>query len=303
MIHAEAQFGKFSDPQRNEMKTPFSMAALAGALLLPALGAQAQTAAEPDNWKFSVMPYLWLPAVDGKLNFGPPPVSGGSANVELDASNYLDSLDFAGMVTGVARKGRWSVGTDLIYLHFSNTDSKVASVDLNPGSGPINVSTSSLNAGASADLKGLVWTLAGGYALIQEPKANFEVIGGFRYLGLDVKSDWQLTATVTGTGPLGNTATFARSGSADKSENIWAGIIGARGRFNFGESDWFANGYVDVGGGSSTFTWQGAAGVGYAFKWGDVILDYRYLYYSQDDGKLIDSLSFGGLALGANFRF
>ena len=39
------------------MKTRFSMAALAGALLLPALGAQAQTAAESDNWKFSVMPY------------------------------------------------------------------------------------------------------------------------------------------------------------------------------------------------------------------------------------------------------
>ena len=285
------------------MKTRFSMVALAGALLLPAFGAQAQTAAESDGWKFSVMPYLWLPAVDGKFNFGPPPVNGGSANVELDAGNYLDSLDFAGMLSGTARNGRWVIGTDLIYLHFSNTDSKVASVDLNPGSGPINVSTSALNAGASADLKGLVWTMAGGYALVQEPKANFEVIGGFRYLGLDVKSDWQLTAAVTGTGPLGRTATFGRTGSADKRENIWAGLVGARGRFNFGESDWFANGYVDVGGGSSTFTWQGVAGVGYAFKWGDVILDYRYLYYSQDSGKLIDNLSFGGLALGANFRF
>ena len=286
------------------MKTRFSMAALAaGALLLPSLGVQAQTTTDSDGWKFSVMPYLWLPAVDGKFNFGPPPANGGSANVELDAGNYLDSLDFAGMVSGVARKGRWSIGTDLIYLHFSNTDSKVTSVDLNPGSGPINVATSSLSAGASADLKGTVWTMAGGYALVQEPKTNFEVIGGFRYLGLDVKSDWQLTATVTGTGPLGNTATFGRSGSADKRENIWAGIVGARGRFNFGESDWFANGYVDVGGGSSTFTWQGVAGVGYAFKRGDVILDYRYLYCSQDDGKLIDNLSFGGLALGANFRF
>jgi hypothetical protein len=32
------------------------------------------------------------------------------------------------------------------------------------------------------------------------------------------------------------------------------------------------------------------AGVGYAFKWGDVILDYRYLYYSQDSGKAIRPL-------------
>jgi hypothetical protein len=72
------------------MKARFSMVVLAGALLLPALGAQAQTVAESDSWKFSVMPYLWLPAVDGKLRFGPPPVGGGSANVELDAGNYLD---------------------------------------------------------------------------------------------------------------------------------------------------------------------------------------------------------------------
>lgn len=39
-----------------------------------------------------------------------------------------------------------------------------------------------------------------------------------------------------------------------------------------------------------TITWQVVAGVGYAFKWGDVILDYRYLYYSQDNGKAIRPL-------------
>jgi hypothetical protein len=276
---------------------------LTGALLLSPLGAQAQTTADPGGWKFSVMPYLWLPTVDGKFNFGPPPPGSGSAQVKLDAGNYLDSLDMAVMLSGAARKDRWVIGTDLMYLHFSDTKSKVESVDLNPGSGPVNVATSSLNAGASADLKGTVWTMVGGYAVIQEPKANLDVFGGFRYMGLDVKSDWQLTANVTGTGPLGNTAIFGRSGSSEKKEDIWAGIVGARGRFNFGESDWFANAYVDVGGGSSAFTWQGAAGVGYAFNWGDVLLDYRYLYYSQDNDKLIDNLSFGGLALGANFRF
>jgi hypothetical protein len=43
--------------------------------------------------------------------------------------------------------------------------------------------------------------------------------------------------------------------------------------------------------------------IGYAFKWGDIVFDYRYLYYSQSDDKLIDNISFGGFALGANFRF
>lgn len=283
------------------MKTRFSMAVLVGALLLPAFGVQAQTAAGADDWKFSVMPYLWLPSIDGKLRLGPPPTGGITPNVELDAGNYLDSLDMAVMLSGTARKDRWLIGTDLMYLHFSNTEGKATSVDINPGAGPVNVAVS--NAGISADLKGTVWTMVGGYTVVQEPKTSFEVLGGFRYLGLDVKTDWQLNGTVTGIGPQGNTVNFARSGNVQKKEDIWAGIVGARGRFNFGESDWFANAYVDVGGGSSVFTWQGAAGIGYAFKWGDVILDYRYLYYSQDDNKLIDSLSFGGLALGANFRF
>ncbi len=285
------------------MNRQVTTAVLTGALLLSPLGAQAQTATDSDSWKFSVMPYLWLPEISGKLNFGPPPPSGMSASVKLDPDNYLESLDMAVMLSAAARKDRWVIGTDLLYLHFSNTKSKVESVDVNPGNGPVNVSTSSLSASASADLKGTVWTMVGGYAVIQEPKASLDVLGGFRYLGLDVKSDWQLTANVTGTGPLGNSVNFGRSGSGEKKEDIWAGIVGAKGRFNFGESDWFANAYVDVGGSSSVFTWQGAAGVGYAFKWGDVLLDYRYLYYSQDDGKLIDNLSFGGLALGANFRF
>ena len=41
---------------------------LAGLALLAPLGAAAQPDAPP--WKFSLMPYLWVPSVDGKLNYG-----------------------------------------------------------------------------------------------------------------------------------------------------------------------------------------------------------------------------------------
>jgi hypothetical protein len=34
-----------------------------------------------------------------------------------------------------------------------------------------------------------------------------------------------------------------------------------------------------------------------------MVFDYRYLYYSMSGERLIDNLSFGGFALGANFRF
>jgi len=271
---------------------------LAPSALLAPLQASAQTPS--DRWTFSLMPYLWLPTVDGKLNYGPPPSGGSSANVSVDAGSYLDNLDFAFMINGEARKDRWLLATDIIYLDFSASDSSVKSVDFNPGPGPINISTSALNSSTNVKLKGWLWTAVGGYAAIREPKGSLDVIGGFRLLDLSAKTDWQLTGTVTG--PAGTTP-FARSGSVEKSEDIWAAIVGAKGRVRLGEGDWFANYYVDVGGASSLFTWQGAAGIGYALKWGELIFDYRYMSYNQSGDKLIDDLSFGGFALGANFRF
>jgi hypothetical protein len=274
------------------------VAVLAALALLAPLGAAAQPDAPP--WKFSLMPYLWLPNFSGKFNYGPPAVGGATANVEVSADTLLSDLDFAFMIAGEARKGRWSIGTDVIYLDLSSDNSKVKSVDFNPGSGPVNVSTSNLNAGTQSSVKGLVWTLAGGYAVVQEPAASVDVIGGFRYLGLDAKTDWQLNATVN----LPNSAlSFARSGSVEKRENLWAAIVGAKGQVRLGESNWFVPYYVDLGGASSLFTWQGVVGVGYKFRWGDVRLDYRYLYYDQSDDKLIQDLAMGGFALGVNFRF
>jgi hypothetical protein len=259
----------------------------------------AQAPAE-DKWTFSLMPYLWLPNFSGKFNYGPPPSGGATANVEVSADTILSDLDFAFMIAGEARKGRWLIGTDLIYLDLSSSDSEVKSVDFNPGSGPVNVSTSNLNAGTQSSLKGTVWTLVGGYAVVQEPGMSVDVIGGFRYLGLDAKTDWQLNATVT----LPNsTLNFARSGSVEKTENLWAAIVGVKGQVKLGASNWFVPYYVDLGGASSLFTWQGVVGVGYKFHWGDVRLDYRYLYYDQSGDKLVQDLAIGGFALGVNFRF
>jgi hypothetical protein len=249
------------------MKIQVTSAVLAGAMLLSPLAAQAQTAADSGTWKFSVMPYLWLPDVKANLNVD-------SLSAEVKPDNYLDNLDFAAMLSGAARKGRWVIGSDLMYMHFSDSQSTVSAGGL-------------INRGGNVDIKGLVWTAAGGYSLILEPKSNLDVFAGFRYLGLDTKVNTDIV--------IGR--------SAEEKATIWAGIVGARGRVNLGDSNWFANGYVDLGGGSSAFTWQGVAGVGYAFDWGDVILDYRYLYYSQGNDKPIDDMKMGGLALGANFRF
>jgi len=61
--------------------------------------------------------------------------------------------------------------------------------------------------------------------------------------------------------------------------------------------------YLDVGTGSSEFTWQAMAGVGYRWHWGSVFGAYRYLSFDEGDQKFIRDLSLGGAAVGVGFRF
>ncbi len=280
------------------MKSIFAFFALAVASALNMSSAGAQTADE--KWSYSLQPYIWLPGIKGTLNYGPPPPGGNSANVSMDSEKLLNAIDMAMMLNGEARRGRWLVGLDAIYLDFGRTDSRVSSVDFNPGSGPVNVSTANLNAGSATDLSGTLLTLVGGYALVTDKRNSLDVISGLRYFRLHAHTDWQLTANVAG--PAGS-AVFTRVGAVDKSDDLWTGIVGLKGRMMLGASDWFVNYYADIGSGSSARTWQAFGGVGYGFKWGDLVLDYRTLHYNVGGQNLIDELTVSGLSLGARFRF
>src|SRR5262249_27390728 len=71
-----------------------------------------------DGWSFAVTPYLWLPNVNGTLKYRPPPDTSGAPDVQTGPNNYLENLSLALMLAGEARKGPWSVVTDLVYLDF-----------------------------------------------------------------------------------------------------------------------------------------------------------------------------------------
>ena len=89
-----------------------------------------------DQWRFSVTPYLWLPSLEGNLRYGPPPAGGAAPKISVNAEDILSALDFAFMLSADARKGRWSIATDFMYLDLSADESRVKSVDFNPGPGP-----------------------------------------------------------------------------------------------------------------------------------------------------------------------
>jgi hypothetical protein len=269
------------------------LATLAALVLCGPLSAAAQT---PGNqWTFSITPYLWLPNINGTLKYQVPAGAAGSPEVEVGPNDYLEALRFAMMIAGEVRKDRWSVFTDVIYLDFSSEKGSVKAVDF----GGSRVSSSG-NVSTSSSLRGGVWTLGAGYAVLPGRPVDLDVFGGMRYFGLHASTDWQLTVAVTGPG---GGQTFPRAGSISERADLWDGIVGVKGRVWLGRSNWSIPYYLDVGTGSSSLTWQGMLGVAYSFKWGGMTLAYRNLYYDHNGDKLIQDMRFSGPALGVTFRF
>jgi hypothetical protein len=270
-----------------------TFATLAALALCGPLGAAAQTPG--DEWKFSITPYLWLPNIDGTLKYSVPPGAGGSPEVEVGPNEYLENLGFAMMISGEARKDRFSVFTDFIYLHLTNEESAVKSINFGG-----NRVSSSANLSTDSSLEGALWTIGAGYAVLPGRPVELDVFGGLRYFGLEASTDWQLGLAVTGPG---GGQTFPRSGSVSQREDLWDGIVGVRGRIWLGGSNWSIPYYSDVGTGSSYLTWQGMIGIAYSWKVVGLTLAYRHLYYDMKSDKLIQDMRFSGPALGVTFRF
>ena len=268
------------------------------ALLAFSSPAYAGDAPPADRWTFALRPYLWAPGVSGTLKYDVPPSGGGGANVDF-SSYVLENLSFALMISAEARKGDWSVLTDVVYLDVESGNSDVKSVSFTGPGGRFEISAGA-DLGTTAKLSGVLWGLGGAYTVARGRNSSIEVLGGFRYLTIQAKTDWQLSGSITDNV---SGRTFASSGSVSNSVDLWDGIVGIRGYVGLGNSRWAIPYYLDVGTGSSTFTWQGMAGIEYRFSWWDLQLMYRYLYYDMKSDKMLQDVSFSGPALGANFRF
>lgn len=283
--------------EMNKMRRPVSRIAaiVATALAVSGTPMAANAQESTEGWKFSLMPYLWLPTIEAKLNLGPVAASRLESEISLAPSDWLPDLKMTGLLAGEARYGKWLITGDYIYMNLGSSESHINTNNFGPG--PVQI----VDTGSDASLKTTIWSVVGGYSVVSTPAASVDVIAGVRYLSLKSTTDWNLNADVTG--PNGNSVILPRSGSVRKSANVTTGIVGAKGRVKLGESNWFVPFYVDVGGGDSVTTWQAAAGIGYTYSWGDVRLDYRYMSFDQNGDKLIQGLDMGGLALGVNFVF
>jgi len=258
----------------------------------------AHSQATGEGWEYRLTPYLWLPTIDGSLKYNLPPGAGGSPIVSVGPTDWFDLLNFGALVSGSARKGKFSIFSDLVYLSLtSKNDGRVLSVDDSGSRIPVDASVV-LN--TRSDLDGLTWTLVGGYALKQTETATADIFAGVRFFGVDVSTSWDLTADIT---LPGGGVTLPAQGSIGRDTDLWDGIIGIRGESAVGNGNWAIPFYFDIGTGSSDLTWNAMAGLSYAFEWGDLMLLYRHLEYDQGATSLLQDISFSGPAFGARFQF
>jgi hypothetical protein len=261
-----------------------------------------QSTGQP-GWVFNVAPYLWFPTINTTLNYNLPPNLGGRlpTEVSLGPGDLFSNLDFGAMVAGDVRNGPFSLLTDLVYARVSlgASDSHIKSVDFF-GLPSIPISRSS-QASVSTTLGATIWTLAGGYTVLQGAWGNLDVIAGFRLLALNATTNFNLTVTFAG--PRGNGATFGGIGGVSGSQSIWNGIGGIRGRVRLGDTHLFIPYYFDIGAGGSQLTWQISSGLGYQAGWGAVSVVYRYLSFVQGGSALVDHITLKGPLLMANFTF
>ena len=257
-------------------------------LLAVALPALAQTDTTPaDAWTWRATLYGWFPSINGTSNFKGLP-GGGEIDTNVNPQGYLSRLQFAFMGTLEARRGPWSVIGDAIYLNMGNHSSRITSIS-GPGGGVVIP----VDTGTTTNLEGFVGMLAGGYAVLQQPVARVDLLAGVRYARLKSSLDWELA------GPAG---ALPQSGSAQVTKDLTDGLVGARGSVDL-SSQWFVPWYVDAGAGSSRFTWQAMAGIGYRFGWGDLTLAYRHLAYDFHSDRIVSDIKFSGPAIAASFRF
>jgi hypothetical protein len=253
------------------------------------LSSTAAAQGRPDEWQFRGLIYAYLPTISGSTTFP----AGAGSNVNADSDKILDHLKFAFMGTLEAQKGRWGAFTDVMYLNVSGSKSGTRDLTIGGADLPVGVSSN-----ASLDIKATVWTLAANYRVVAAPDAAYDVFAGARLVDVTEKLGWEFSANV---GPVVGPG---QTGSSQTKLDNWDAIVGLKGRFNFGQNrEWFIPYYVDIGTGNSNFTWQAVAGIGYAFRWGEVVAAWRYLDYDFKSGTRIESLNLNGPAIGVAFRW
>jgi hypothetical protein len=238
-------------------------------LVILSFPAQAEESDKTSDWEYNATVYLW------GANITTETPAGTSV---IPFYKLLDNLEMAFMGTFEARRDDWAFGADAIYMNVQRDGGRSIA---GPDGGTISTSN-------TVALKSWVVTPTARYTLHESEKGSFDLVGGFRYLDLNVSAK-----VFTENVDLLNRST---SGSN------WDAIIGARARINLNKK-WYIPLYADIGTGDSDSTWQAMAGIAYRFESMDLTVAYRHLDYDFKNHPILKGMTMKGPIAGLTFHF
>lgn len=232
-----------------------------------------------EGFRYSITPYVWLPAMNGKVDYD----NVQRVDTKLNSSQLISNTDAALMLDGELHYGRWGVMGNAVYSKSSSLGSKSL------------LKEQGVTVNSNMDSWMGIYTVAGTYTAYTSPSVYLDALVGARFLNMNGKT--QLSATA-GTGYLGDTTLYSSLSVSDA-------IGGVKGRVRIADSNFYVPFYLDAGGGSATakFTSQQMLGVGYAFQYVDISVLYNNLYYSLNRNNVSSYITMGGPAVAATFRF
>ncbi len=156
-----------------------SQRTLAGAIMLCAAldsahggcGSAIITPPPADDWDFRITPYGWLAGIEGSTGVGPL-----VADVDASFGDLLEQLEMATALQFEARKGRWGIIADGLYVELGAEGSTP---------GPIYDN-------AEVEMKQFTGELTAAYRIYESPSGSVDLYAGIRYNGLSLDFDGTL---------------------------------------------------------------------------------------------------------------
>jgi hypothetical protein len=124
--------------------------------------------------------------------------------------------------------------------------------------GPLDVPT---RVDLGVEMKGWFVNLAGSYRVHQTDRFDVQLLGGARYLSLEM-------------GAKLDTSLVPGEKIVDEGDDVLDAIVGVRGLAELSEKWWLSYRF-DIGTGDSDLTWNASAQFGRKFDWGSLAVGYR----------------------------
>lgn len=220
------------------------------------------------DWEAGFVLYGWGTSLDGQVGVG-----GLTSDVDVGFDDILDNLDGTFLGAFGFRKGRVGALLDITYLDISTSSDT-------PGA---------LFSRADLSLQQFMVDLKGSYRVLETENSWIDLLAGARYYDLESEITLQ-PGRATGR-------------SAGGSEGWWDAIGGVRAQCALTDRLFFTF-LADIGGGSSDYTLQAMAGLGYRFT--DTVhttLGYRYMDYDYSNGGFAYDVATQGIILGLGFTW